>query len=97
MTPKEDLDARMDAVIQRGSRVRAEWFEAHFGEASLAGAQMKTTATAREIIGTVRHIRSNDPNFAPENAVIFVEPDDGSGSRTSSNPTALWSQTSNLT
>jgi hypothetical protein len=67
-------------TLQKGSRIRAKWFEADpFGKAALTGMQIKTTATASSVTGTVRHIRSNDPNFAPENSMLFVEPDDGIG------------------
>ena len=75
------MDIKMPkATIQKGSRIRAEWFEADpFGKAALTGMQLKTMATVRSVTGTIRHIRSNDPKFAPENSVLFVEPDDGTG------------------
>lgn len=69
----------MEATLQKGSRIRAEWFDAEPFKASLTGMQVKTTATVRSITGTVRHIRSNDEKFSPENATLFVESDDGSG------------------
>jgi hypothetical protein len=70
----------MEAIIQKGSRIRSEWLELRpFDKASLAGMQLKTTAITRSVTGTVRHIRSNDTNFAPQNSIVFVEPDDGAG------------------
>lgn len=71
--------ATMEAAIQKGSRVRAEWFEIDIDNTCLSGAQMKAAAVGHLIIGTVRHIRSDDPEFKPENCWIFVEPEDGSG------------------
>ena len=70
----------MEATVQKGSRIRAEWFRAEtFGKAALTGMQIKTTATAMSVTGVVRHIRSNDPNFEAKNVMLFVEPDDGTG------------------
>lgn len=68
-----------DVAIQKGSRVRAEWFDTDIDNTCLSGAQMKSAAVAHSIIGTVRHIRSNDEQFKPENCWVFVEPEDGSG------------------
>lgn len=63
--------------IKKGSRIRAEWFSGKIGQASLAGIQLKTSAKLISITGTVRHLRTNDPNWAPENITLFVEPDEG--------------------
>lgn len=70
----------MEVTIQKGSRIRAEWFKAEpFDKAALTGMQIKTTATAISITGVVRHIRSPTPDFNPATTEVFVEPDDGTG------------------
>lgn len=38
---------------------------------------MKVAATQRTIVGTIRHMRSNDPEFPPDKTMLFVEPDEG--------------------
>jgi hypothetical protein len=73
----------MDIVIQKGSRIKAAWFQANpIGSSCLAGYQLKTTGRPIEIIGTVKHIRTSADNFNPENndsVMVFVNPDDNSG------------------
>jgi hypothetical protein len=67
-------------TIEKGSYIKAEWLDADpFNTASLTGMQLKTTATTRAIEGTVRHIRSSTPYFAPGSVVVFVETDDNQG------------------
>ncbi|MFA5202791.1 MAG: hypothetical protein WC708_00045 [Lentisphaeria bacterium] len=66
-----------EAFIDKGYYIEASWLEAKpFGAASLAGMQLKTTATARSVRGTVRHIRSSDPNFQKD-IMLFIQPTDG--------------------
>jgi hypothetical protein len=69
-------------TIQRGSRIKAEWFDLDFNTA-LAGAQLKAVGKQHSIIGTVRHLRTNDPDWAIENVTLFIEldNDDGTGKR----------------
>lgn len=50
--------------LRKGMRVRAEWLEAaQLGAHSLAGVQMKASATAKSAEGIVTHIRGkgSDP------------------------------------
>lgn len=71
----------MEIIIQKGSRIRAQWFKAN-SLASLAGTQLKMAATMHEIVGTIRHIRSNDPAFPPDKTMLFVELDEDDGTGT---------------
>lgn len=62
--------------VNKGYYIEASWLQAHpFGAASLAGAQLKTTATMMNVRGTVRHIRSSDPTFQTD-VVLFIQPID---------------------
>lgn len=66
-----------ETFVDKGYYIEASWLEAKpFGAASLAGVQLKTTATARSVRGTVRHIRSSDPNFQTD-IVLFIQPTEG--------------------
>jgi len=73
---------KMEFAVQKGSRIRAEWFDTDLFTASLAGVQLKTTGRPKSITGTIRHMRTNDPNWAPENVVLFVELDEDDGTGT---------------
>ncbi len=64
--------AEVTRDIVKGTRIRAQWLETR--PVSLAGFQMKLEATTREVIGTVRHIRTDNPHM-PTNYRLFVEPD----------------------
>jgi hypothetical protein len=66
-----------ESFVDKGYYIEASWLEAHpFGAASLAGVQLKTTATARSVRGIVRHIRSSDPTFQTD-IMLFIQPIDG--------------------
>lgn len=61
--------------VRKGSRVRARWFDAK-PRTSLAGAQAKTSATEREVVGVVTRIRGDSPD-KPTAVRLWVAPDDG--------------------
>lgn len=61
--------------ITKGTRVRAEWFQAN--NACLAGAQPKFGADLKIVIGTVRHVRGDRPD-EPSEVWLMVDPDDDS-------------------
>jgi hypothetical protein len=59
--------------VTKGSRIHAEWF----GDAkivSLAGMGMKVEAGQIVVVGTVRHIRGDDP-VAPKTIRFYVDPE----------------------
>ena len=47
--------------LTKGMRVRAQWMQVYTHPYSLAGAQIKVHAQAREVTGVVKHIRTNAP------------------------------------
>jgi len=47
--------------LTKGMRVRAQWLQVYTHLYSLAGAQAKVQAQAREVTGVVTHIRANAP------------------------------------
>lgn len=64
-------------ILSRGTHVTAELFEARpLGSASLAGMQMKTTATMRRVSGVVTHIRGDHPEH-PTSVGVWIMTDDG--------------------
>jgi hypothetical protein len=65
-----------ETFVDKGYYIEASWLETKPFEASLAGVQLKTTATARVVHGTVRHIRSSDPTFRTD-ITLFIQPIDG--------------------
>lgn len=65
-----------DYDIIKGSRIRAQWFEAKL--VSLAGVQDKIGAIPCVVVGTVRHIRGDHPTN-PTTIRLYVESDDGLG------------------
>ena len=62
--------------ITKGTHIRAQWFDAKL--VSLAGMDMKTGATLRNVTGVVRHVRGDHPT-APTTVRIYIESDDGLG------------------
>ncbi len=60
------------SMIVKGSRVRAEWFQAH--AVSLSGMQMKFGARQHVVTGVVRHLRGDDP-VAPKEVRIYIDPE----------------------
>lgn len=64
-----------DVTLVKGMRIRAQWFRPHLGPASsLAGVQMKFSASLIDVTGIVRHIRvDNQEN--PTDYQIFIDPD----------------------
>lgn len=61
--------------IVKGTRVRAQWFTAQTDPpACLAGVQMKFVALGRDVTGTIRHFRGNDP-MNPTVIQIFIDAD----------------------
>jgi len=63
--------------IEKGTRLRAEWFDTK--PVALAGAQMKLGATPRSVIGTVTSVRGDAPKAEDcKEIVYYVQPDDGS-------------------
>lgn len=73
----------MDVYVTKGSRLRARWLITR--PASLAGVQMKMAAIEVAVTGTVRHIRSDDPN-TPVNTTFFVDVEEGTGYKDISQP-----------
>lgn len=62
-------------ALTKGVRVRASWLQAKpLGACSLAGAQVKTTGSFVELVGTCRHFRGDDP-VSPTEIRIYLEPD----------------------
>lgn len=78
--PPNNLIIKDYCFIGKGDHIRSEWFDTD-PLALLAGVPLTTTSKSKEIIGTIRHIRTIDPNWAPENVIFFVEldEDDGTG------------------
>jgi hypothetical protein len=64
-----------DYNIRKGVRVRACWYDANFN-ASLAGVQMKASATRREVVGVVTHVYGDHPT-RPTEVWLSIQPDDG--------------------
>lgn len=60
--------------IVKGTRITASWFAATNG--SVAGMQPKVTAVAKNVTGTVTHIRGDHPT-QPTSIRLWVKPDDG--------------------
>lgn len=60
-------------MIVKGSRIQATWLQGN-PKAALAGMQPKMAATARQITGTVRHLRGDDP-VNPSIIKLYVEPE----------------------
>jgi hypothetical protein len=54
--------------IVKGTRIRAVWLEAQ--DVGLSGTQFKVGAIGREVVGVVRHIRSDE---AGEKVRLFVD------------------------
>jgi hypothetical protein len=64
-----------EGYISKGSRIRAEWFKAQMDPpASLAGMQLKFGATRIAVVGTVKHVRGDDP-VNPKVIRFYVDPD----------------------
>jgi hypothetical protein len=57
--------------VTKGTRVRAQWFEAT--GASLAGMQMKVGASSREVVGVVRHIYGKTPD--DPDPTLYLDPE----------------------
>jgi hypothetical protein len=68
----------MDFMIQKGSRIEAQYFQVTTPSGALAGNQLKTSAILQQITGVVRHIRADDPQFTV-NVTVHVQTDDNSG------------------
>lgn len=64
----------MDIYVKKGTRVRAEWFQAK--TASLAGMQMKFDAKHRVVEGVITHFWGNHPT-KPTEVSIAIQPDEG--------------------
>lgn len=64
----------MSHNIVKGTRIRAEWFQA--STVCLAGVQPKMGATACSVTGTVKHIRGDHPTN-PTVIRLLVQPDAG--------------------
>ena len=59
--------------VNKGDRIGAEWF----GDAkpvALAGVQMKVQATQFAVVGTIRHVRADDP-VNPVEVRLYVDPE----------------------
>lgn len=69
--------------VVKGTRIRAQWFQANDPPSSLAGMQMKLGVTSREVVGTVTHIngyaRSQEDHEAGRylRTTVTVQPDNG--------------------
>lgn len=66
------MDPSPKTAYNKGDRVRAQWFAAH--PTCLAGVQLKFGATAKEVVGTVRHIRGDHPTH-PTTIRVYLDPD----------------------
>lgn len=65
-----------DAYITKGTRIRAQWFQASDPPSSLAGVMMKVGAKFIDVTGTCRHFRGDDPTN-PSTVDIYIDPDPG--------------------
>lgn len=63
-----------DVFVEKGMRVRAEWFEAQ--PVALAGVQMKLGAISRKVEGEVAHVWGDHPT-EPTKVTIAIQPDEG--------------------
>ena len=62
--------------LTKNMRVRAQWLQVYTHPYSLAGAQAKVQAQAREVTGVVTHIRANAPiNWTGVH--VWILPDSG--------------------
>lgn len=64
------------AMLTKGMKVEARWFQADDPPGSLSGNQMKLTVTEKLVVGTVTHIRGDHPT-TPTRVEVHVKPDDG--------------------
>jgi len=62
--------------LTKGMRVRAQWMQVYTHPYSLAGAQIKVHAQAREVTGVVKHIRTNAP-VDWTSVHVWLQPDAG--------------------
>lgn len=61
--------------LTKGTKIRAKWFAAKPpGTYSLSGFQMKFVGSFVEVVGTIRHLRGDDP-VAPRKVKLFIEPE----------------------
>ena len=58
--------------VVKGSRIKANWLKAHI--TCLAGVQMKLGATSEEVVGIVRHIRTDNLED-PKEIRFFIDPE----------------------
>lgn len=62
--------------IVKGSRIRAQWFQANNPPSSVAGMQMKLGVTEKTVEGVVTHIYGDHP-ITPTRYEVVVQPDGG--------------------
>lgn len=62
-------------MYTKGDRIRASWLKVN-PLTCLAGAMPKVGATAVEVTGVVRHIRTDNPDN-PVLIRVYIDPDDG--------------------
>lgn len=62
-----------NGYVTKGSRIRAQWFQAVDPPASLAGMQLKFGATKFDVVGIVRHVRGDHPT-APTQIRFYIDP-----------------------
>lgn len=62
--------------INKGSRIRASWFQAYDHPHSLAGVMLKTGATKHDVTGICRHFRGDAP-VNPTTIRVYIDPDPG--------------------
>lgn len=60
--------------IVKGTRIRAEWFQANKPPSSLSGMQLKFGVTKFAVTGTVRHVRGDHPTN-PTEVHFYIDPE----------------------
>lgn len=65
------------AMLMKGMKVVARWFQANDPPSSLAGMNLKLAVTEHVVTGVVTHIRGDHPT-APTKVEVHIKPDDGS-------------------
>jgi hypothetical protein len=74
LEPYDPAAPQTNVFVDKGMRVRAEWFDTK--PVALAGAQMKLGATLRQVEGTVTHVWGDHPT-KPTKVTVAIQPDEG--------------------